>query len=69
MPSLAAVPRKALVVVQFTVSIVLIIGTIVVYRQLQLAKHRPWVMYRQIAPGFYKLTGTPGKIPVDSVTN
>ncbi len=31
----AALPRKALVVVQFTVSIVLIIGTIVVFRQIQ----------------------------------
>ena len=37
----AAVPRKALVVVQFTVSIVLIIGTIVVFRQIQFAKNRP----------------------------
>jgi putative ABC transport system permease protein len=38
---LAAVPRKILVVVQFTVSIALIIGTIVVYRQIELAKDRP----------------------------
>jgi hypothetical protein len=37
----AGVPRKILVVVQFTVSIALIIGTIVVYRQIQLAKNRP----------------------------
>jgi hypothetical protein len=37
----AAVPRKVLVVVQFTVSIILIIGTIVVYRQIQFAKNRP----------------------------
>jgi hypothetical protein len=37
----AAVPRKVLVVVQFTVSIALIISTIVVYRQIQLAKDRP----------------------------
>lgn len=37
----AAVPRKTLVVVQFTVSIVLIIGTIVVFRQIQFAKNRP----------------------------
>jgi putative ABC transport system permease protein len=35
------VPRKALLVVQFTVSIALIIGTIVVYRQIQYAKDRP----------------------------
>jgi hypothetical protein len=37
----AAVPRKILVIVQFTVSVALIIGTIVVYRQIQLAKDRP----------------------------
>jgi hypothetical protein len=38
---LAAVPRKALVVLQFTVSVTLIIGTIVVFRQIQHAKNRP----------------------------
>lgn len=38
---LAALPRKVLVVVQFTVSVVLIIGTVVVYRQIQFAKNRP----------------------------
>lgn len=37
----AAIPRKVLVVLQFTVSIVLIIGTIVVYRQVKFAKSRP----------------------------
>jgi len=37
---LASVPRKVLVVVQFTVSITLIIGTIVVYKQIQYAKNR-----------------------------
>jgi putative ABC transport system permease protein len=37
----AAIPRKVLVVVQFTVSVTLIIGTIVVYRQIQFAKNRP----------------------------
>jgi putative ABC transport system permease protein len=37
----AAIPRKALVVTQFTVSVALIICTIVVYRQLQFAKDRP----------------------------
>lgn len=37
----ASIPRKALVVVQFTVSIVLIIGTIIVYQQIQHAKNRP----------------------------
>ena len=37
----AAVPRKVLVVLQFTVSVSLIIGTIVVYKQIQFAKNRP----------------------------
>jgi ABC-type antimicrobial peptide transport system permease subunit len=36
-----AVFRKVLVTVQFTVSIILIIGTIVVYRQIQFAQNRP----------------------------
>jgi ABC-type antimicrobial peptide transport system permease subunit len=38
---LAAIPRKALVVVQFTVSIILTIGTIIVLRQIQYTKDRP----------------------------
>src|SRR5258708_27554575 len=38
---LAAIPRKALVVVQFTVSVILIIGTIAVLRQIQYVKDRP----------------------------
>ncbi|MBC7919491.1 MAG: ABC transporter permease [Ferruginibacter sp.] len=38
---LAALPRKALVVVQFTVSITLIIGTVIVFRQIQFTKNRP----------------------------
>ncbi len=37
----ASMPRKVLVVVQFTVSVTLIIGTIIVYRQIQYAKNRP----------------------------
>jgi putative ABC transport system permease protein len=37
----AAVPRKVLLVVQFTVSVVLIIGTLVVFRQIEFAKNRP----------------------------
>jgi len=37
----AAVPRKILVVMQFTVSVTLIIGTIIVFRQIQFAKNRP----------------------------
>lgn len=43
---LAAIPRKALVVLQFTVSVTLIIGTGIVYRQIQYAKDRP-VGYNQ----------------------
>ena len=37
----AALPRKTLVVVQFTVSIALIIATVVIYQQIQYAKDRP----------------------------
>jgi len=37
----AALPRQMLVVVQFTVSITLVIGTLVVLRQIQHAKDRP----------------------------
>jgi putative ABC transport system permease protein len=38
---LASVPRKILVVAQFSVSVALIIGTIIVYQQIQYAKDRP----------------------------
>ncbi|HKZ67751.1 MAG TPA: ABC transporter permease, partial [Chitinophagaceae bacterium] len=37
----AALPRKALVVFQFTVSVALMIGTIIVFRQINYAKDRP----------------------------
>lgn len=37
----AALPRKVLVVIQFTISIALIIGTITVNNQIQTAKNRP----------------------------
>ncbi|WP_240625672.1 ABC transporter permease [Spirosoma pollinicola] len=37
----ASMPRKVLVVIQFTVSVTLIIGTILVFRQIQYAKNRP----------------------------
>jgi hypothetical protein len=37
----ASLPRKVLVVTQFVVSVTLIIGTIVVFRQIQWAKNRP----------------------------
>ncbi len=38
---LASIPRKVLVVMQFTVSVALIICTIIIYRQVQVAKDRP----------------------------
>jgi ABC-type antimicrobial peptide transport system permease subunit len=41
----ASLPRKVLVVVQFTFSIALIIGTVIVFKQIQFAKNRP-VNYR-----------------------
>jgi len=37
----ASVPRKVLVVVQFTVSVLLVGGTVIVFRQIQYAKDRP----------------------------
>lgn len=37
----ASFPRQILVVTQFTVSVTLIIGTIIVYQQIQFAKDRP----------------------------
>jgi ABC-type antimicrobial peptide transport system permease subunit len=37
----SSLPRKILVVVQFTVSVILIIGTVVIYLQIQYAKNRP----------------------------
>ena len=37
----AALPRQVLVTLQFTVSLSLIIGTIIVFRQIQVAKDRP----------------------------
>jgi putative ABC transport system permease protein len=43
---LASLPRKVLVVTQFTVSIAMVIGTIIVFRQVQYAKDRP-VGYNQ----------------------
>ncbi|SKA14588.1 ABC transporter permease [Sediminibacterium ginsengisoli] len=38
---LAMLPRKILVVLQFTVSVILIIGTIIVFLQIRFAKNRP----------------------------
>src|SRR6185295_17871673 len=37
----SAVPRKVMVVIQFTVSVALIIGTVIVFQQIQYAKDRP----------------------------
>jgi len=56
----ASLPRKVLVVVQFTVSVTLIIGTIIVYQQIQFSKNRPigydregLVMIPMKTPDFY----------------
>ena len=56
----SSVPRKVLVILQFTVSIALIIGTIVVYNQIQFTKNRPigydrngLMMIRMKSPDFY----------------
>jgi putative ABC transport system permease protein len=37
----ASIPRKVLVVLQFTISMVLIIGTVVVYQQISVGQNRP----------------------------
>jgi ABC-type antimicrobial peptide transport system permease subunit len=37
----AALPRQVLVVLQFSVSVILVVGTICVFRQIQYAKNRP----------------------------
>jgi len=57
---LASVPRKVLVVVQFTISIALIIGTVIVYNQIQYTRNRPigynrngLMMIRMKSPEFY----------------
>jgi len=42
----ASLPRKVLVVAQFTFSIALIIGTVIVFKQIQFAKNRP-INYRK----------------------
>jgi putative ABC transport system permease protein len=61
----ASLPRKALVVLQFTVSIVLIIGTTIVWQQIQYAKDRPigysregLIMIRKTAPEHWRNTET-----------
>ena len=57
---LATVPRKVLVVVQFSISVVLIIATIVVNQQIQFGKDRPvgydrdgLIMIQKKSPDFY----------------
>lgn len=39
--ALSALPRKILVVMQFSISTILIIGTLIVFKQIQFAKDRP----------------------------
>ncbi len=38
---MAAIPRKVLVVVQFSISFILIVGTLVVFKQIEYARNRP----------------------------
>ncbi len=56
----ASAPRKVLVVLQFTISLTLIIGTVIVYNQIQYSKNRPLgysrnglVMMQMKSPDFY----------------
>jgi putative ABC transport system permease protein len=52
----ASLPRKVLVVIQFSVSITLVIGTIIVYRQIQFAKNRPVGYNRESLIAVYMTT-------------
>lgn len=52
----ASLPRKALVVLQFSVSIALVIGTIIVYKQIQFAKNRPVGYNRESLIAVYMTT-------------
>jgi len=56
----ASMPRKVLVVLQFTFSIALIIGTIIVFKQIQFAKSRP-VNYRR--EGLISVNGSTPDLP------
>jgi putative ABC transport system permease protein len=56
----ASVPRKVLVVTQFSISLALIVGTIIVYEQIQYSKNRPigysrngLIMVQMKSPDFY----------------
>lgn len=53
----ASIPRHVLVVLQFTVSVTLIIGTIVVFRQIEFAKDRPLGYDRNGLINVYLQTG------------
>ena len=74
---LASLPRKVLVVLQFSVSIMLIVGTIVVWKQIQFVKDRPvgytregLIMIRKTSPDFYgKFNSIRNKLKdVDAIT-
>ena len=52
----ASIPRKVLVVIQFTVSVTLIIGTVVIYLQIQFAKNRPVGYSREGLMAVYMIT-------------
>ncbi len=56
----ASLPRKVLVVAQFTFSIALIIGTIIVFKQIQFAKNRP-INYRK--EGLITVSGVTQGLP------
>jgi putative ABC transport system permease protein len=64
----ASLPRKVLVVLQFSFSIALIIGTIIVFKQIQFAKNRP-VNYRK--EGLISVSGVTQDLPrfYDAVRN
>ena len=65
----ASMPRKVLVVVQFTVSITLAIGSIIVYRQIQFARDRP-VGYSREGLLSVGITNSPGvKAHYESLRN
>jgi len=56
----ASLPRKVLVVAQFTFSIALIIGTVIVFKQVQFAKNRP-INYRK--EGLITVSGVTDGLP------
>lgn len=64
----ASMPRKVLVVLQFSFSIALIIGTIIVFKQIQFAKNRP-INYKQ--EGLITVSGVTQDLPrfYDGVRN